>query len=117
MQSYIELKNMRFFAFHGVLPEENIVGNSFVVNVKIGADLSAARESDNVENTINYAAVYEIVKCEMQIVSQLLEHVTGRIFDKIKSAYPQINRLEVRLAKLNPPVGGEVESAEIIFSD
>ncbi|MGI6047586.1 MAG: dihydroneopterin aldolase [Petrimonas sp.] len=117
MQTSILLKNMHFYAYHGVLPQERIVGNNFVVNVEFTADVSKSFETDNVEDTINYAEIYDLVKVEMAIPSQLIEHVAGRIFSKIKKSFPQIITLEVRLAKLNPPVSGEVAASEIIISD
>ena len=117
MKTSIELKNMRFFAYHGVLPQERIIGNEFLVNLKIETDFSRALDSDNVNDTLNYAEVYDLVKIEMKQPSGLLEHVAGRIFNKLKTHFSQIKTLEVRLAKLNPPVAGEVEMAEIVVSD
>ncbi|MDO5664250.1 MAG: dihydroneopterin aldolase [Bacteroidia bacterium] len=117
MQTFIRLKNMHFYAYHGVLPQEKIVGNKFVVNVKFTADVSKSFETDHVDDTVNYAEIYDLVKTEMSIPSQLIEHVAGRIFSKIKESFPQINALEVRLAKLNPPVSGEVEASEVVVSD
>ena len=117
MKTSIELKNMRFFAYHGVLPQERVIGNEFVVNVKIETDFSKTMDSDDVNDTLNYAEVYALVKVEMQQPSDLLEHVAGRIFNKLKQTFPQIKMLEVRLAKLNPPIVGEVEMAEIVITD
>ena len=117
MQTSIKLKNMRFYAYHGALPQEKITGNNFVVNVTFTAEVSRSFETDNVADTINYAAVYDLVKAEMAVPSELLEHAAGRIFLKIKSSFPRISALEVRLAKLNPPVSGEMEASEIIIAD
>jgi len=117
MKTSIELKNMRFYAYHGVLPHENVVGNRFVVNIRIDADLSAACKSDNVNDTINYAEVFYIVKAEMDIPSKLLEHVAYRILRNVKTAFPQITTIEVRLAKTSPPIVGDVESAEVVVSE
>ena len=65
MKTVIELKNMRFFAHHGVFSQETVVGNEFMVNLHIEADLPK-HVNDNIEHTINYASVYELVKSEMQ---------------------------------------------------
>ena len=116
MNSIIELKNIRFFAYHGVLPQERVVGNEFMVNVRLEADLSKACQSDNVDDTINYAEVYECVKTEMSRPSKLLENVAFRILQSIKDTFPRITALEVRLAKLSPPIQGDVESAEVVLS-
>ena len=62
MQTSIKLKNMRFYANHGVLPQEKITGNNFVVNVTFTADVSRSFETGDVADTVNYAAVYDLVK-------------------------------------------------------
>lgn len=116
MKTSIKLNDMRFYAYHGVLKQETKVGNYYVVNIHIDADLSYACNSDNVEDTINYAIVYDLVKAEMQKPSKLIEHVAMRIYTSIKSEFPQIINLEVRLAKNSPPIRGDVQSAEVIIS-
>ena len=63
----IELENMEFQAFHGCYPLEQVVGNRFLVNVTIEADLSLAAESDDVADTINYLHVYETVREQMAV--------------------------------------------------
>jgi dihydroneopterin aldolase len=116
MRTSIKLNDMCFFAYHGVLPQETKVGNHYIVNIHIDADLSLACESDNVDDTINYAVVYDTVKAEMQKPSKLLEHVAMRIIKSIKADFPQIINMEVRLKKNNPPIRGDVASAEVIIS-
>ena len=117
MKTIIRLTDMQFFAYHGVLEQETKVGNNYVVNICMTADLSKACETDNVEDTINYALVYDLVKHEMEQPSKLLEHVAMRIYKAIRDSFPQITTMEVRLAKLNPPINGEVKSAEVIISE
>jgi dihydroneopterin aldolase len=112
---FIELKKMIFHAYHGVMEQERKVGNTFVVDLKLQLDLSEAIQSDNLEDTVNYAAIFELVKKEMAIPSNLLEHIAGRIIKKIKQNFPQITAIEIRLAKINPPVGGEIEAAAVIL--
>ena len=117
MKTFIELKNMRFHAYHGVLPEEKKNGNQFMVNIRLSADLAEAVASDNLNHTINYAELYTLVESEMREPSELIEHAAGRIFNSIKAIFPQIKWIEVRLAKLNSPVNGNVEASEITISD
>lgn len=78
-RSKIYLKNVRFHAYHGVLPQETQVGNDYVVNLDVSYDFSRAMETDELAGTLNYAELYELVKQEMEIPSKLLEHVAGRI--------------------------------------
>ena len=117
MNTSIKLSDIRFYAYHGVLEQERKVGNNYVINIHLNADLTLACESDNVEDTINYALVYNIVEEEMKTPSNLLEHVAMRILKSIKSTFPQVLRVEVRIAKNNPPVSGEIKCAEVIISE
>ncbi len=117
MKTSIKLTDIRFFAYHGVLEQERKVGNNYIVNIHLHADLSVACETDNVEDSVNYAKVYHLVEEEMKHPSNLLEHVAMRILKSIKSAFPQVTGIEVRLAKNNPPVRGEIKCAEVIIKE
>lgn len=102
----IELEGMEFKAYHGCLEQEKVRGNQFVVDFEGELDLSAAAESDNLNDTLNYADIYEIVAYEMSIPSELLENVAGRIMKSIEKSYPQLVRFSVRVSKKRPPVEG-----------
>ena len=111
----ILLENMKFHAFHGVLPEERTVGNTYSVTVKFTFDFSKAAKSDDLGETINYAEVYELVKGEMRQESKLIEHVAQRILDRMLLRFSQIKSAEVRLSKHNPPLSGEVGKSTVIL--
>ncbi|MDR1527248.1 MAG: dihydroneopterin aldolase [Dysgonamonadaceae bacterium] len=113
----IELKNMTFHAFHGVSAQERKVGTTYTVDLKFGFDFRQAIETDHLNDTVNYASVYAIVKEEMAIPSHLIEHVAGRIVRHIRSAFPQIETIEIRLAKQNPPFGGDIREAAVVIVD
>jgi len=113
----IELKKMLFHAYHGAIDQERIVGNTYRVDLKLFLDLSKAIESDNLNDTLNYADIFYLIKDEMNIPSDLIEHITGRIVRKIKERYPQISKIKIRLAKINPPVEGEMKEAAIIINE
>lgn len=117
MTVQIELEDMKFYAWHGVSPQETRVGNTFVVNLLLTAPLEDAVASDNLDDTINYASVYEIVKQQMAIPSKLLEHAAGRIMNELKRNFPQLLAIELKLSKLNPPFGGDVYSASVILRE
>ena len=102
--SAIELCDITFHAYHGVLPEERRLGNTFIVNLTLETDISQAMKSDNLSHTINYAEAYDIVKREMDIPSLLLEHACGRIATALLDHFSTLQRVEVRLAKKNPPI-------------
>ena len=117
MTTKITLQAMKFYAYHGVLEQERRVGNTFVVDLTLTAPLEKAVQSDQLEDTINYAEVYELTKQEMNIPSQLLEHVAGRICRALRHHFPQIEQIEIRISKLNPPFGGDVHSASVLLID
>lgn len=111
--SYICLENMRFHAFHGVLPQERKTGNDYVVSLRAKYDISQAMASDLVDDTLNYAQVYEIVALEMREPSLLLEHVAGRIGKSLFAAFPGIAEMSLKVVKLNPPMGADSDGAGV----
>lgn len=113
MKGTIELTGMRFRAFHGCLPEEREDGNIFVVDFRCDYDVQRASESDNLADTLDYGAVYDIVAREMAVPSNLLEHVAGRIARSIKSSFPEATRIRISVAKKNPPVAGQAEWSRV----
>ena len=112
-QSYIILREVRFHAFHGVMPQERKVGADFTVSLRVGVDLSLPVESDDVADTLNYATLYEVVKQQMEIPSQLLEHVAGRVGKAVMDTLPQVTGVDVTLTKLNPPMGADCAGASV----
>ncbi|ULB34708.1 MULTISPECIES: dihydroneopterin aldolase [Proteiniphilum] len=116
METKIRLNKMHFYAFHGVMQQEKVIGNEFEVNITLKADLEAASMSDDVSDTVNYSDVYDLVNKEMKIPSNLIEHVACRICRKIREYYPVLSAVEVSVKKMHPPVNGEMESAEVIIT-
>ena len=109
----IKLNGMEFYAFHGCYSEERMNGNNFLVDITMDTDMEKASVSDDICDALNYALVYDIVKAEMAIRSFLLENVCRRILDKLFEHFPQLNSAEVSVAKLNPPLGGQVRSVAV----
>ena len=112
-QTYIRIERLRVRAFHGVLPQERQVGGDFVVTLRIGYPWQQAMESDDVADTLDYAAVYRLVRREMAVPSQLLEHVAGRIVQALLHQYPQITSIDLWLTKVTPPMGADCEGAGV----
>ena len=109
----IELEGMEFRAHHGCLDREKVVGNDFVVDFRGDVDMAAAMESDNLEDAVNYALIYNVVAREMAQPSDLLEHVAGRIKKAIAAKFPQFVSFSVRVSKKRPPVDGVVQWSRI----
>ncbi len=102
---YIQLKGIQLYAFHGVLPQETAVGANFYIDLKLKTDFTHAAQTDELEDTVSYAEVYEAIKKEMQTPSKLLEHVCQRIAIRLFQDFPAIEALEIELTKENPPIG------------
>lgn len=102
---YIRMEGMKFYAYHGVLPQENLVGANYYIDLKLKTDFSRAAETDELEGTVNYADIHTAVKEEMRITSQLLEHVCQRIARRIFHDFPSIETIDISLFKENPPMG------------
>lgn len=108
----IQLKEMRFHAFHGVMEQERIVGGDFSVSVSLTvADAGGAVLHDSLEHTVNYADAYAQVRRVMQQPSALIEHVAGRILQALFAAFPPVTEAEVSVCKLNPPMGADCAGA------
>jgi len=112
-ESYIYLNDARFYAYHGVLPQEQEVGQEFLVSARAKVDVSAAIEHDMVEVTLDYGVLYDIIKREMAIPSQLVERVAGRIGESVFNAFPKVTELVLKITKLNPPFGGDCGGAGV----
>lgn len=113
MSSKIYLRNVRFHAFHGVLPQEGIVGNDYLVNLVLDYDFSSAMQTDELQGTLNYAEVNQKVREEMAVPSKLLEHVAGRIAHRLFSDFPEIQKLQLSITKVNPPMGADSDGAGV----
>lgn len=104
--SQIELRGLTFRAYHGVLPEERELGNTFVVDLLLDADIRCAVLTDELSDTVNYAEVYTVVAREMAVSSLLLEHVCGRIATALLDTFAALRRVRVSVTKKNPPIEG-----------
>ena len=107
------VKNIRLHAFHGVMPQERITGNDYLVSVSADCPLAAAAESDSVDDTLNYALIYNIVKEEMALQANLVEHVAGRIGRRVLAEFPLADNVRVEVVKLNPPMGAACDGAGV----
>ena len=111
--SKITLQNMEFHAYHGCLSHEKELGNTFILNLTIKIDTKAAAQSDNLLDALNYQEVYDVVKEQMEIPSNLIEHVAQRIVDTVLKNFKQVYGVKLQLSKLNPPLGAKVGAVTI----
>lgn len=113
---FIKLNNIRVYAYHGCLAEETKIGSEYRVDLKVKANLNKSAISDQLKDTVDYVHLNLIVKEEMATPSKLLEHVAKRILDRTMNELALVEMVEIAVAKMNPPLGGDVESVCIILS-
>ncbi len=102
----VALKDVKFYAFHGFYPEEQLIGNHFLVNVEV--TFAPSDETENLQKTVNYEVLNSIILDEMKNTQKLLESVVKQILDKILAVYPFVLSAEVGIKKLHPAMLGEV---------
>ena len=100
----VYIKDMRLRAFHGVLEQERTVGNDYVINISVDYSVEKAMKSDDVNDTLNYATLADIIKTEMAQPSRLLEHVAGRIVKSINTRFPSAKGITLDIRKVAPPI-------------
>ena len=118
MKKHLEkrLKNIRVYAYHGCMLEEGKIGSDYRVDVSVKANLSTSAQSDNLIDTVDYVHLNKIVKQEMAIRSKLLETVVERILDRILQEIPLVEKADVAVSKINPPIGGNVAMVTVEMS-
>ncbi|WP_396195115.1 dihydroneopterin aldolase [Flavobacterium sp.] len=109
----IKLQNIRTFSFHGCLEEEGRIGSDYRVDLEIKTDLRKSSVTDDLKDTVDYVLLNGIVVEEMAIRAKLLEHVAQRIVTRIFREIPSVSRIVLAVSKLNPPIGGDVETVTI----
>ena len=112
----IQLEEMEFYAYHGHYKEEQIVGNRFLVDLIIEADMDTPARTDDLRDALNYQAAYEIVRQEMQKKSHLLEHIATRILNSLYQNLKGVRKATVKVSKMNPPLGGKTRAVSVTLS-
>ncbi len=109
----IRLNNIRTFSFHGCMDEEAKIGSDYRVDLEARGNFTRSAVSDELADTIDYVHLNKIVKEEMDKRSKLLESVCQRIIDRILIEINLVDEVKVAVSKINPPIGGDVESVTI----
>lgn len=115
-KGYISIEGLKLFARHGVAPQETTVGNTFEVTVQLEFACEQAMRTDNLDQTINYAAVVELIKQEMAQPSKLLENVALRIYENITNHYPLVSGGSIAIYKLQPPIEAELDRVGFCYN-
>ncbi len=112
----IQVNNIRLFSNHGCLEEEAKIGSEYRVDVEIKANLKKSAHTDELSDTVDYVHLNRIVKEEMAIRSKLLEQVAQRILNRFFKELKMLKKAKVAVAKINPPIGGNVEEVVIVLT-
>lgn len=112
----IALEGLEFHAFHGVYPHERESGNWFEVDIAVDADIAAGAHADNLAGTVDYVTLYTLIKKEMDQPSRLLETVAEKIVADVFRELPSVQHIELKIAKINPPIGGKCKKASVLIS-
>ncbi|MCD8266849.1 MAG: dihydroneopterin aldolase [Prevotellaceae bacterium] len=109
----IIVDRLKVFARHGVLPQEEAVGSYFYVTVEAEVSDCEASLTDSLSDTLSYADIARTITEEMATRSQLLEHVAGRIAQRLLAEHPSVLSLLVKVIKENPPLGVQCQGAGV----
>lgn len=104
---------MEFYAYHGCFKEEAVVGTRFVLDLELELDTAKAAESDDLHDTVDYLAVYQLIKRCMQEKSKLIEHLSRRILLSLFEEFPDLEGARLSVCKMNPPLGGQLKSVSV----
>ena len=112
----VSLLGMDFHAYHGVYPEEKVLGNRFTVDLSLSTNFREAMLHDRLEGTVDYTLLYQLVKALMEQPVKLLEHLGYTIIQDIVSAYPDLEQVNVTIKKHHPALGGLTDFSSVTVS-
>jgi dihydroneopterin aldolase len=110
----IELKQLRFFSYHGLYLEEKKNGGEYEVNMTLS--FYPPGKIKSLKETINYESLFKFLKDEMDQPRELLETLTMEIAEKIHERFPDVKKVRVEIIKLNPPIENFTGSASAAYS-
>lgn len=110
----IILNKMEFYGYHGVLPEENRLGQRFLVDLVVETNLKKAGITDELENSISYVDLYQVCKDIVEgTPNKLIEAVAEKISQEILERFVKVTNVTVKIIKPNPPIPGIYESVAV----
>jgi dihydroneopterin aldolase len=110
----ILFQGMRFYAYHGVFSEENKLGQTYLVDLEVYMNLQPAGESDQLDKTINYAHLYELVQNIVEGETyKLIETIAEKIASQALQTFSSMEEIVVRVTKPNPPIPGHYDAVAV----
>ena len=112
----VRLRNAVFYAHHGVMKEEHRVGGRYEVDVAMDLDFESAAETDTLDRTVDYEAVYSVIRRTLtENRFYLIERLAYLIAHEVMAGSELLESVEVTVRKANPPVGGPCDCAEAVY--
>ena len=108
----ITVEGVRVFAYHGHLPEEAVLGGHFVINVWVEVDTSDVEKTDDLNHTVDYVKMIDIVKEQMAIRADMIEVPTKRIVDAILPLN-KVQKVTVEVEKVLPPIDASFDKISV----
>lgn len=108
----VSLEGVRFFAYHGFYPEEQVLGTEFILDIETEAEVFSGGE-DDISNTVNYERLFQIASSEMAIPRKLIETVAHEMLSQIRHEFLAVKTIRIKIKKMHPPLGGDVKNSAI----
>ena len=108
----ITVEGIRVFAYHGHLPEEAVLGGHFIINVWVEVDTVEVEKTDDLKHTVDYVKIIAIVKEQMAIRSNMIEHSAKRIVDAILTLH-KVKKVTVEVEKVLPPIDATFDKISV----
>lgn len=112
----VALHGVEFFAYHGFYPEEQKIGNHFIVDIEVAFTPQGKVAADGLENTVNYEQLYDIACEEMKHPKKLIETVAQAMIDNVVKQYAFVNSVRLTINKLNPLIGAKTKSSSVTLT-
>lgn len=110
MLAQIELKNMVFYGYHGALPEEATLGQRFSIDLVLSLDISEAATTDDLTKTVDYGAVYGLVRSIVEHErAYLLERLASQVLERVLDQHPRVMEVSLTLRKPSVPIAGHLD--------
>ena len=117
MKATIRIVNAHFYSYIGALPEEQVLGNRYIVNLTATYDATKAIASDDVADAVSYADLYDVIADKVgHSRDNLLEYVAGQILTEILDKYQLVDSCEITIQKAIPPIAGVIEAASVTLA-
>ena len=108
----ITVEGIRVFGYHGHLSEEAVLGGHFVINVWVEVDTSEVEKTDDLNHTVDYVKIIDIVKEQMAIRADMIEVPTKRIVDAILPLN-KVQKVTVEVEKVLPPIDASFDKISV----